>query len=296
MKKSREKISKIRDNYWPSKIKLELLILLPQFQHDVKLIREKFKISPENFKFLIAFYKQLYHYTWKDMQSFEELFKKYKSFLYESDLYEEMSLKNKKISIFKKNVLWLGNKYHLPYHLLERSASGVPYYILTNEIRLERDYVIFPGYSDRDQNQQWLNIRIYEKLSGKQLQQLTREIREQSKAFSINISGRTQIERDLEILKLLKDNPKINPKIKKYIPESYLDRISRDPNLKNYLKEAEKKHRDKIYNAYAYPTSKKLGKDFKIESEAVRQAKKRMNGLAMKLFGFSILGGVTKTR
>jgi hypothetical protein len=291
MLKSRENNN--NNEYLPSLIRLRLLVLCKDFQNTVKKIRKMAGVPTEGLVWLREMVQtETKDLTWDKLAGYEPLLKEHNDLLYESDLHDDVGGRKAKASDFKTAMEGVAEKYNLPYSLVARSYSGVPYYILTNDIKVDRAYEIHPRLASEGGNVSWLNVRIYEKMKFQQLQDMARnifELQDQyfNDALRHNVSQRKQIERDLDITEaLMKREHK--PKLIKEYDSVYLTLLKKSGASKKELAKAEKKQGSNVSTHYDLQTSQQLGKEKDMKAATVRSAKKRLNKLAKQWFGHSL--------
>lgn len=266
---------------------MELLTYVPEFRKDVSEIRKEFGIKEGGLEWddidKWALEKHLWAYS-KERGGWGQ----------------DRIRKDFPSNEFEKKMFKIGTKYRLPFNFYALPYRGVPYFVLSGAIQSpEINYDIDFQMDTHNKTLLWASLIIYASLSKVEAEEMATDIRSvQSGLLPQAIKGidifakkryHQKIERDFILLNeqiARQDKPK---KIKKFLPGSYLDILSKNKsNSEKELKKWERLNKHDVFVEYSSPTSKQIGKKQGVTGAAARQAKKRLNALAKELFGFGL--------
>ena len=293
MKKARGKNASKLDGLKPTLFRMRLLNLCREFQDEVKAMRKKYNIPVQGFDWLREFAEKsrLNSFSWEDLEKLNKQLVKFDHLFYKQNMFESMAERQmQKKKKFEKDILRIAHKFHLPFSMVENPFSGVPFYILANEIKVDMAYAIHPLYSSSNINQiTWLNVRIYERLNRNQLEQLMNEVLIKQNLYfdsslMLNIEQRKNIERDLQLVEQLKGQRGKAKKVKVY-DSMYLDNLMKDPKKNaKVIREYEKKYPQFVKWENNMISPKQLSTN-KLSANAISQARRRLNIVSKQWFG-----------
>lgn len=284
-------------------MKFKLLASLPSFQTDIKEIRKELDICEEG----------LTDVDFKDW--YEEKIIKQSDIMLKSDEYLDLKNKAKKMKLknyseylkiswkannlipinkFRNKQEMLGEKYNLPKNFYSTGpTSGIWLYITQNKICApSNNWAIAPNPEARLGTAKSMSLTTYAPLDKKELGNAVKMLKEMQKSYfpkQVVFPQRIKnnFERDLEIFKELCIQRKNKPVKKKiYIKGGYLSYVKNVS--KKEMRSLERKNKSGIKVDFDEITSRNVARKFKVSSNVVRSAIKRMKELVKSLFDIDI--------
>lgn len=283
--KSRDKIKKGQQESVPYKnyTRMQLLVLLPDFQQDVAKIRKGFYIPAEGFS--------------QDRKADEWLNKK--NYVY-NGIMPEGFYKEPPYNPFKEAILKIGKRFRLPFHFVYSCSIGVSEYVLTNKIAIpEENWELETPLLDEKGKADWLALRIFLPLTTQEMQEAIKNAqKEQQILLPQQIIAvhrmKKQLARDLDILAYVAKRtgmPHQRKVLTGYLKE-LVKEVDRNPSSVYYRSELKKRIRERpqeVYIKYDQPLIRDIARELNINPTAARQALKRLNNLTYSFFGYALL-------
>ncbi|MBI3046443.1 MAG: hypothetical protein HYY86_02845 [Candidatus Harrisonbacteria bacterium] len=262
----REKPINLGSAAFRNRMRLELLIRLPQFQKEAVAIRQQFNIPSSGI------------ITDEQMANWQRALNE-----------KEDNLK------FGNQLEQLGRKFKLPYHLINLFGDGLRAYILKNKI-VPPVYNFVIEHQPKSGEVDYLSIKTFALLDKEEIKLALNDLKNLQKLYfsketTLPIRSRKQFKRDLVIFdKLIKriGNP---VRRKDYLPSSFLVIAKKSGTYSpKKLRGLEKEYKKDVVIRYNQVTAREIAKELKTTAGAVGNAFKRIKKLIKQWFDIDING------
>jgi hypothetical protein len=295
--KKKKKVSLERQKVTKNLMVMELLTNVPEFQKDVKRVRQDFGINDEGFDWgnseMVewAIEKDFEYYQVDNRELIEDQYV----------VSDEVARDSFPSNDFERKMLELGTKYKLPFNFFGFPYRGIPCYIIGNQIQTpDSNYSTnFRVEKCNDKNKLlWVNLIVYVPVSVKDFNEIAKDLK-LTQESTLSLLGEESVyseknpsinfKRDLALLKKQKARGGTPRLVKKIKTGSYLDFALKDKGLSPKRKRQEERKRKKdVSYEHDKPTSSTIGKEEGVSSASARKAKSRLNIIAKEIFGYGI--------
>ncbi len=263
-------------------LRFHLFILIPEVQAKICAIREKLSIPKQGFA------------SFSDADAWLEK-NEYDFFRLGSPAFDDTSPNN----LFFQEMQGLADTYHLPPSFLRSSRHGLAGYVTHNYLSVfEKNWEIIYDVKRPGQHHEWLGIRVFCPLTKKEEKEAMKELKAAQKKHLPKellrpVREKKNIGMDIELLEFLANRTGVPRRKKKYTSE-YGERLEKSLKLspskktRKDLRDFEQRNPSLVDVKADQPILADFAKAYKKSPDAVMKSFKRLDKMAVELYGTSI--------